>query len=277
MHQFRGFVPRAPDNDQAFVIINDHFIGMTRNLFVRRSLGAAPEDPPPSENKHDQSTRFPDEKIMGQMNRTVTLDRQKPRPFGPPPPPMPSDESAGSALADGSTAVSTGVVAGLALWDGRWWVLHTKPRQERVLAKTLASAGVRHFLPLIRRCRTSGRRRVDFATPIFPGYVFLCGDDADRLTALRTNRIARVLEVPDQDGLRRDLSHVWRIVDGDCPVELYPGLREGCRCQVISGSLAGLEGIVLRRRGPWRVYVAVTFLGQSAELEIEPDRLRVVD
>ena len=46
---------------------------------------------------------------------------------------------------------------------------------------------------------------------------------------------------------------------------------------MVSGSLAGLEGIVLRRRGPWRVYVAATFLGQSAELEIEADLLRILD
>ncbi len=216
-------------------------------------------------------------KGMEQMNQTVTFDRQRSRLSGPPPSPMVGDESAVSALADGSTAASTGLAAALALWDGRWWVLHTKPRQERVLAKTLASVGVRHFLPLLRRYRTYGHRRASFTTPLFPGYVFLCGDESDRLAALRTNRIARVLEVPDQDALRRELSHVGRIVDGDCPVELYPGLREGCRCLVISGSLAGLEGVVLRRRGRWRVYVAVTFLGQSAELEIEPDRLQIVD
>ncbi len=211
------------------------------------------------------------------MNQSVTLERQGLGCSGSPFPPPPDAESTGSELADGLPAASTSVAALLALWNARWWVLHTKPRQERALAKTLASVGVRHFLPLIRRYRTYGRRRVGSTIPLFPGYVFLCGDEADRLAALRTNRVARVLEVPDQDGLRRDLSHVGRIVDGDCPVELYPGLQEGCRCQVISGSLAGLEGIVLRRRRPWRVYVAVTFLGRSAELEIEPDRLRILD
>jgi len=214
---------------------------------------------------------------MGKMNQSVAFETPGSRISGSPIPSLPDTESVRFASEDGSTPLSAGVAAVLALWEGRWWVLHTKPRQERVLAKTLANVSVRHFLPLIRRRRTDRHRRVDSTIPLFPGYVFLCGDEADRLAALRTNRIARILEVPDQDRLRRELSHVGRIVDGENSVELYPGLRNGSRCQVISGPLTGLEGIVLRRRGPWRVYVAVTFLGHSAELEIEPDRLCVVD
>jgi hypothetical protein len=35
--------------------------------------------------------------------------------------------------------------------------------------------------------------------------------------------------------------------------------------------------VVIRRRGPWRVYVGVDFLGQSAELEIDPMLLEVID
>jgi len=214
---------------------------------------------------------------MEQTDQPVAYEDPGLDPLVAPIPRSIDDDSSQCTSAGQSTPMPGGVVAMLASWEGCWWVLHTKPRQERALAKTLAHVGVRHFLPLVRRCRTYGHRRVESTIPLFPGYLFLCGDATDRLAALRTNRIARVLEVPDQDRLRRELNHVGRIVEGDCPVELYPGLRDGCRCQVISGPLTGLEGIVLRRRGPWRVYVAVTFLGQSAELEIEPDRLRVMD
>ncbi len=44
---------------------------------------------------------------------------------------------------------------------------------------------------------------------------------------------------------------------------LFPQLAVGVRCRVVGGSLSGLEGVVLRR-GPWRVYVGVEFVGQSA-------------
>jgi hypothetical protein len=83
--------------------------------------------------------------------------------------------------------------------------------------------------------------------------------------------------VADQERLKADLRHIHRVVVSKEPVDLYPRLRRGCRCRVITGTLAGLEGVVLRRRGLWRVYVGVEFLGQSAELEIDPMLLEVID
>lgn len=160
---------------------------------------------------------------------------------------------------------------------GRWWVLHTRARNEKALAADLERLQIRHFLPLVEQGRTYGRRVVQVKIPLFPGYLFLCGSSEDRLGALKTNRIANVLDVADQERLKDDLRHIFRIVASKEPVDLYPRLRRGCRCRVIKGTLVGLEGVVIRRRGPWRVYVGVDFLGQSAELEIDPMLLEVID
>lgn len=160
---------------------------------------------------------------------------------------------------------------------GRWWVLHTKARNEKALAADLEKVGVLTFLPLVKGRRTSRGRPKPTRIPLFSGYVFLCGGPEARLAALRTNRIAKVLEVADQDRLRADLIQIQRVVESEEPVDLYPRLRRGARCRVVRGTLSGLEGTVLRRRGMWRVYVGVEFLGQSAELEIDPDLLDIID
>lgn len=160
---------------------------------------------------------------------------------------------------------------------GKWWVLHTRARNEKAVAAALGRLGVQCFLPLVRYGRTYGGRvrRVDI--PLFPGYVFLCGGADARLAALQTNRVANVLEVADQDRLKADLRQIARIIESEHPVDLYPALRSGSRCRVIAGSLSGLEGVVLRRRGPWRVYVGVEFVGQSAELEIDSALLEIIE
>ncbi|MEK6797506.1 MAG: transcription termination/antitermination NusG family protein [Planctomycetota bacterium] len=160
---------------------------------------------------------------------------------------------------------------------GVWSVLHTRARNEKAVAAELERAGVQHFLPLVRHRRTYGGKVRRVEIPLFPGYVFLCGDDSSRLAALKTNRVANVLEVADQAQLQADLLQIYRVVHSDEPVDLYPRLKRGARCRVHSGTLAGLEGVVVRRRGPWRVYVAVEFLGQCAELEIDSAILEVVE
>jgi len=160
---------------------------------------------------------------------------------------------------------------------GNWYVLHTKARNEKAVAEDLEMLRIQHFLPLVRYRRVHGGRVRRVSIPLFPGYVFLCGDEEDRLAALRTRRVANVLHVPDQARLRDDLRQILRIVESVHPVDLYPRIRKGARCRVLRGSLAGLEGVVLRRKGPWSVYVGVHFLGQSAELEIDPGDLMILD
>jgi transcriptional antiterminator RfaH len=152
---------------------------------------------------------------------------------------------------------------------GQWWVLHTRSRNEKRIAEYLDKCGVSYFLPLTMTRRTYGKRIVEFSVPLFPGYVFLRGDELEAGKAWETRRVANVIRVADQERLREDLRHVQQVVGSGAPVDLYPGLRRGRRCQVRSGPLKGVEGIVVRRRGVSRVSIAVKFISQSAEVEID--------
>lgn len=176
-----------------------------------------------------------------------------------------------------NSSIATARKRSTADFTGRWWVLHTRSRTEKVVSGHLARSGIQHFLPLVTLRRQYGGRVSQVSVPLFPGYVFLCGEDRDRIEALRCNRIAHVLEVSDQERLRSDILQIELLVSSDEPIDLYPRIRVGSMCRVVSGHLAGLEGVVLRRRGPWRVFVGVQFVGQSAELEIDSSLLEVLD
>ena len=161
---------------------------------------------------------------------------------------------------------------------GYWWVVHTKARAEKVVAEQLARRGVEHFLPLARVQRRYGARSAtEVSLPLFPGYLFLCGGETERLITLDTRRVARVIRVTDQGGLKRELGQIYRTVNCGMPVDLYPGIKRGRRCRIIAGSLQGIEGVVLRRRDVCRVYLAVEILGQSAEVELDPGLLEVIE
>lgn len=160
---------------------------------------------------------------------------------------------------------------------GRWWAVHTKSRQEKALAGDLGRLGVGCFLPLVRIRRRSTGRTVETQVPLFPGYLFICGSDEQRIAALRTQRIVRVLDVADQERLKEALRYIHRMVTSDQPVDLYPGIRPGRRCRIVSGPLRGIEGTVFRRRGVSRIYVAIDMLGQSAEAEIDAAALEMID
>ena len=160
---------------------------------------------------------------------------------------------------------------------GRWWVLHTKPRCEKALAGDLKRLAIPHYLPLVWSKRTYGRRVTAVELPLFPGYLFMCGGAEERYAALRTDRIAHVIVVEDQNRLRCDLQHIYRVVESDFPVDVYRGLRIGRRCRVVAGPLRGVEGVVLRRRDLARVYIEAAVIGQSAVIEIDSALLEPID
>src|SRR4051812_22597374 len=81
---------------------------------------------------------------------------------------------------------------------GPWWVVHTRPRNEKAFAWELIDKHVPYFLPQIKRTIFSGGRRRAGMLPLFPSYVFIAGGAEARLAALQTQRVCTVIAVPDQ-------------------------------------------------------------------------------
>src|SRR4051794_29535557 len=82
--------------------------------------------------------------------------------------------------------------------NGRWWVLYTRARMEKALARQLWGRGGPFYLPLHRHTwKANGRVRSSYL-PLFTGYVFLHGDEDARAAALETNLLCATLAVADQ-------------------------------------------------------------------------------
>ena len=185
-----------------------------------------------------------------------------------------STPAPGAAVADDVTGDNT---AKRQSPPSRWWVIHTRARHEKRVAATLCERGVEHYLPLVQTERRYGRRVVRFAVPLFPGYVFVHGDDSALELVWKTNRVANVLSVADQAQLKNELDQIGRVLTNGQTVDLYPRLKAGKRCRITSGPLKGIEGVVVRRRSMSRLYIAVTFIAKSAVIEIDAAVLEAVE
>jgi transcriptional antiterminator RfaH len=154
--------------------------------------------------------------------------------------------------------------------DERWWCLHTKPRQEKAVARTLRSRNVAYYLPqVVKVDRTPRGRRIRSNMPLFTGYVFLRGDELARAEALRTNRLAHVLEVYDQDTLVHDLRQIHQMLTSGLTVLPEPVMPVGARVRITSGPLMGIVGTVIRRGKRDQFVAVVQFLGRGATVELE--------
>lgn len=159
-----------------------------------------------------------------------------------------------------------------------WWVLHTKPRQEKRLAQHLYGKNIPFFLPLISRQVRIRARIVLSHLPLFPGYVFVLGNWDERVAALATGRIVQALKVVDQKRLWHDLRQVQQLIGSGAPLTPEGRLVAGATVEIRSGPLAGLRGTIIESVSGRRFLVRVDFIQRGASVLLDDIGLvRVTD
>lgn len=160
----------------------------------------------------------------------------------------------------------------------QWFALYTCANQERRVAAQLEARRVEHFLPLYRSRRQWKDRRVFLDLPLFPGYLFARFAFAARARALQARGVVRLAggygqpcPLPDRDieALRAGLS-------GGLRLEPHPYLIAGARARILHGPLAGVDGIVVRRKNGSRLVLSFDAIQRAVAVEVAESDLAVV-
>lgn len=154
--------------------------------------------------------------------------------------------------------------------EARWWCLHTKPRQEKAAARDLQIHQIPHYLPqVVHEGKTPAGRKTRSVLPLFPGYLFLLGEETAKAQALRGNRLVGVLEVADQEGIHLDLHQIHTLIGSGLAIVPEPTLPVGSTVRIVSGPLKGMIGTIVKRGKRDQFVAIVHFLGQGATVDLE--------
>ncbi len=162
-------------------------------------------------------------------------------------------------------------------FEGKWWVAHTKSRNEKALAHDMVNRDINYFLPMTWNVRRKSRRTIKSLLPLFSGYIFFCGYEVQRIEILKTNRIANLIEVADQQKFIDDLVQIERVLRTGETLIPHKYLKKGQKCRIIAGPLLGIQGIIVNIKGQTRLVLQVDILGQAASVEIEIDMIEPVE
>ena len=162
-------------------------------------------------------------------------------------------------------------------FNGLWWVAHTKSRNEKALAHDLMAKNISYFLPMTWKVHRHSHRTIKAMLPLFTGYLFFCGNENERVELLKTNRVANLIEVKDQENLIRELVRFDQALRAGAPLTPHKYLNKGQWCRVIAGPLLGLEGIIVQTKGDTRLVLQINMLGQAASVEIDIDMVEPVE
>jgi transcription antitermination factor NusG len=153
----------------------------------------------------------------------------------------------------------------------KWYAVQSRSRHEKRIHQFLQTNSICSFLPLYEAVHRWKDRRALVALPLFPGYLFVRIPVEERLRVLTAPGVVRLLSanghpipVPDSeiDGLQNCVAKNARM-------EPHPYLTVGRRVLVKSGPFTDMEGILVRKKGQFRLVVSVNLIARSIALELD--------
>jgi transcription antitermination factor NusG len=181
-------------------------------------------------------------------------------------------------IQQGSTYVPPADPVGLATLvqprDVCWYAAYVVTRHEKVVAQQLVRRGIECFLPLYRATRSWKNRRAQVELPLFPSYLFVRINLADRVRALEVPGVVHIVSVrgepvavPDEE--IDSLQTAMQLRRSE-PCSYF---ASGKRIRIKAGPLQGLEGVVVRQNSQTRIIVSVDFIQRSTAVELWPEDL----
>ncbi len=150
-----------------------------------------------------------------------------------------------------------------------WFALYTNSRQEKHVSKLLAEREIENFLPLYRAQRAwKNRKPVTLELPLFPNYLFV-----------RAGQKASFLNIPGVVSVVGSRLQPWPLAGHEieafrcavdvCKLEPHPNLVVGERVRIRRGALAGMEGVLLRKKSKLRVILTIDVIQSSVAVDVK--------
>lgn len=152
-----------------------------------------------------------------------------------------------------------------------WYAVYTCANCEKKVAEQLSGRGVEHFLPLYEAVHRWKDRWARLRLPLFPGYVFVRLALRDRLRVLQVPNVASIVSFGQRPAAlpEEEIETLRRGLNGALRAQPHPYLTTGKRVRIRSGPLAGMQGMLVRRKGNSRVVVSVDLIMRSIAVEAD--------
>jgi len=138
-----------------------------------------------------------------------------------------------------------------------WYALYTRSQHEKTVSGMLSQKGFEVFVPLYTSIRRWKDRNKKLQLPLFPSYVFLHGGLERRIDVLTTPGVCSFvgasgpaeIPAPEIDAIRQAVDAA------PVRIERHPFVSTGDRVRVVNGPFEGIEGILVRNKGMYRLYI----------------------
>lgn len=160
-----------------------------------------------------------------------------------------------------------------------WYLLQTKPRQEKIAIRNLEQQGYECYLPLMPFEKISRGALVVFEEPLFPRYLFIRLDtdqSAKSWGPIRytrgVNRLVSFGSEPAKVDVR--LVEVLKSNEAAHTLEPRPLFKLGEKVTLKEGPFAGIEAVYQMTDAYSRAVVLIELLSKPVKMAVPPVQLR---
>jgi transcription antitermination factor NusG len=166
-----------------------------------------------------------------------------------------------------------------ALDHAEWYAVYTNARHEKRVTKYLTGRMVECYLPSYKSVRRWQDRRKEVELPLFPGYLFVKIAYRSRLHVVTAPGVVQIVSFDGRpapirpaeiEALREGMSRARRC-------EPHPYLKVGKTVRVRSGPLAGMKGILIRRKEGFRLVLSIELIMRSVAIEVDEADVEAVN
>lgn len=159
-----------------------------------------------------------------------------------------------------------------------WYVAYTKPCHEKKAVTNLNKAGIKSFLPVLRKLRVRSDRRVYIQEPLFPSYVFVWLDGVKHyFTSLDMDSILYYVKVSGKMARVKDgiVNNLQLVIDqfNDKIEVTTEHIKQGTSFVISDGAFTGFCCEVVEHQSKERLLVRIELLKRNILLNVPIESL----
>jgi transcription antitermination factor NusG len=155
--------------------------------------------------------------------------------------------------------------------EAKWYAVYTRPRAEKLVYQRLVEEGIETFLPLQKTYRIWSDRKKLVEKPLLSSYIFVRTNSKNFPVVFKTNGVVKFISFEGQPVSipQNQIDNLRLLINSDADIEVSSeNFARGDSVEVISGSLVGLTGELIKTGGKKRVIVRIDRLDQNLLLTI---------
>jgi transcription antitermination factor NusG len=152
-----------------------------------------------------------------------------------------------------------------------WYVFYTAPRAEKVVQKDLSNRGYEVFLPITKTLRLwSNRQRKVIDQVLFPSYIFVNTEESYLHKICQIPKVVMFIKCGDKPSKVncKCIEGIKSMLNLDQEIFIEPNFSEGENVRIISGPLAGHEGVLLKQQSKTRFGIQLKEIKQTVSIDV---------